>query len=648
MTFSVQAHTQPAPPAMAAQVRPATPWLLLGSLPWLLLLGWLTSVTWFLCDDAFISFRYVRNLVEGHGLVFNPGEYVEGYTNFLWVLELAAIWSLLGIPPEHAAQVLSVIYTVGTLAAMLWWVYRLPGMSHRGLVGWMALGLVCSSATVAVWTSAGGLATRQFTFLLVVAVAVLSVHGTRRWGLLTASLSLGLAELTRPEGLLLGGLCLGGFAVCWMARERRLHLDPLRHSCARRNLAVMGGPFALMVAGHYLWRYSYYGEWLPNTYYAKYVAPWYDAGLRYLAQAGIDTGLYLLVPLALLAGVVRWRRNQDGTYAVILLLIGVHMNYLARIGGDHFEYRPLDFYWPLLAVAAAEGLLVLGTFMATLGQARGRLWVRRSPERAHERGRRAPQPASRSVRNRMPLTLTSGRNRSMKGSHRAAIAGGMWAVRAWALMLFAPVLLYTGAIQGALLYEGSKEVVHRPHMYSELNEGNAGRWLVAPGMSKLAAMSNTLHRESTLSFAPSPWMEHRAFFVGKQVPEWKPYEDMVRGMIPDDAVGQALTLGVESYYLPDLAIIDQYGLTDSAVARNPQTRAGRRLMAHERQPPPGYLKQRGVNMIVQHAARSLGEALSRASYALEVGPNLWMPFESDDHQWVAKRFAGLNLKRRSP
>ena len=104
-------------------------------LPWLVLLGWLAAVAWFLCDDAFISFRYVRNLLEGHGLVFNPGEYVEGYTNFLWVLELAAIWRLSGIPPEQAAPWLSVVCTVGTIAAMLWWVMRLPGvrqLAHRG------------------------------------------------------------------------------------------------------------------------------------------------------------------------------------------------------------------------------------------------------------------------------------------------------------------------------------------------------------------------------------------------------------------------------------------------------------------------------------------------------------------------------------
>ena len=36
-----------------------------------------------LCDDSFISFRYARNLAFGHGLVFNPGERVEGTERFV-------------------------------------------------------------------------------------------------------------------------------------------------------------------------------------------------------------------------------------------------------------------------------------------------------------------------------------------------------------------------------------------------------------------------------------------------------------------------------------------------------------------------------------------------------------------------------------
>ena len=43
----------------------------------------------FIQDDAFISFRYAKNLIEGNGLVFNVGERVEGYTNFLWTILLS-------------------------------------------------------------------------------------------------------------------------------------------------------------------------------------------------------------------------------------------------------------------------------------------------------------------------------------------------------------------------------------------------------------------------------------------------------------------------------------------------------------------------------------------------------------------------------
>jgi len=61
-------------------------------LPWLALAVVQIRDAWFLCDDAFICFRYARNLIEGHGLVWNRGERVEGYTQLAWVLEIAALW----------------------------------------------------------------------------------------------------------------------------------------------------------------------------------------------------------------------------------------------------------------------------------------------------------------------------------------------------------------------------------------------------------------------------------------------------------------------------------------------------------------------------------------------------------------------------
>ena len=562
---------------------------ILSCLPWLALLGWLASVAWFLTDDAFISFRYVRNLLEGHGLVFNPGEYVEGYTNFLWILELAAIWGLFGVRPEHAAPWLSVTYTIGTIVAMLWWVVRMPSLRNRALVGWMALGLLCSSATFAVWTSGGGLETRQFTFFVVAAVVCLGVHRNNRWGLLISSLSLAAAALTRPEGLMLAACCFGWFAVQRVITNQRLDW---------REVMLLVLPFATIVAAHFLFRYGYYGEWLPNTYYAKHVRPWYESGFRYLWAAGLETGLYLLLPLAFGALRGRWSVHRDGTYALALFCIAVHMLYLLRIGGDYFEYRPLDFYWPLLAVPAAQGIVHLGA-------------------RISDRLRRI---------RRLPWIG----------------AASPWVC---ATLLFVPVLFYANAIQGVLLFEGTAMTRERTlGLHIELGEKNVGWLLAAPGMPLLIAISNDLRRQNAQQIVALRFPNHRDHAKGA-IQSLKPYEEIERGIIPADALMAQGALGILPYYLPDLKFIDIGGLADATVARNPVTRPNhQRMIAHDRHPPPGYLKQRGVNFHIYPPTSSETKALDHADYAVKVGLALWMPFDAQDPRWVTTRFASRDLR----
>ena len=72
----------------------------------------------FIGDDAFISFRYARNWVEGNGLVWNAGEAVEGYTNFLWVVVMAAGLGA-GVAPEELSIVLGVASGLAVLALVL-------------------------------------------------------------------------------------------------------------------------------------------------------------------------------------------------------------------------------------------------------------------------------------------------------------------------------------------------------------------------------------------------------------------------------------------------------------------------------------------------------------------------------------------------
>ena len=70
------------------------------------------------CDDAFISFRYARQLVDGNGLVFNPGERVEGYTNPAWTLWIAAGLAL-GVPALTWAHAGSITAFAGLIVALV-------------------------------------------------------------------------------------------------------------------------------------------------------------------------------------------------------------------------------------------------------------------------------------------------------------------------------------------------------------------------------------------------------------------------------------------------------------------------------------------------------------------------------------------------
>jgi len=116
-------------------------------------------------DDAYISYRYAHNLIEGQGLVFNTGEYVEGFTNLLWTL-MMTVPEALGLPLHLFAAFLGVAF--GLLALVITWrVCHQLGISSRAAITAVAvLGLYPD-----LWlTTANGLEGGLFTFLLMCTV----------------------------------------------------------------------------------------------------------------------------------------------------------------------------------------------------------------------------------------------------------------------------------------------------------------------------------------------------------------------------------------------------------------------------------------------------------------------------------------------
>ena len=161
-------HHPPAPDAAPIRLAelPRRPLLGVALIATLILLLLHAGRYAFLTDDAYISFRYARNLAEGHGLVFNAGaERVEGYSNFLWTALLAAA-SAAGVPPERAASPLSLLATVALWALVVAYALRHPPPSgHAWLIVVPPL-LLALTRSVAVW-STSGLETRWFEALVV-------------------------------------------------------------------------------------------------------------------------------------------------------------------------------------------------------------------------------------------------------------------------------------------------------------------------------------------------------------------------------------------------------------------------------------------------------------------------------------------------
>ncbi|MCH7889159.1 MAG: hypothetical protein IIA00_07755 [Proteobacteria bacterium] len=116
----------------------------------------------FLSDDAYINFRYMRNLARGDGLVYNVGERVEGYVDFLWILLCGGLMKL-GIAPETSSRVITVACSLGVLVLTYLLGRRLS--DGRGVVLLLAPAFLVANRTFAAWGTSGLEATTSWPCL---------------------------------------------------------------------------------------------------------------------------------------------------------------------------------------------------------------------------------------------------------------------------------------------------------------------------------------------------------------------------------------------------------------------------------------------------------------------------------------------------
>ncbi len=275
----------------------------------------------FVQDDAYISFRYAANFIDGQGLVYNQGERVEGYTNFLWVVGLIFFKKLLGLDYVLSARIFGVGFGAGLFALIAFLAFRDDREKPITPVLYSLI-LMLSCAAIPYW-SISGLETSAYAFMILAALTS-ELYKPR----LTA-VFLVAATLLRPDG-----------AVAWaIIFIHRIISD-------RRGAIELTVIYALLLAPFTFFKLFYYGSLLPNTFYAKsglglnYIASGWEYAVHFFRTVGVY-GL-ILVPIALMAPLL-WRK-----YRLLYLFIVTYTAYIIFVGGDVLKvYR---FFLPIIPI----------------------------------------------------------------------------------------------------------------------------------------------------------------------------------------------------------------------------------------------------------------------------------------------------------
>ncbi|MCB1157105.1 MAG: hypothetical protein KDK45_06340, partial [Leptospiraceae bacterium] len=292
------------------------------------------------CDDAFISFRYARNLTKGLGLVFNEGERVEGYTNFLWTL-LLSLGFQFKLNPIPYSENLGVLFYLGTLFVTYYFAKKINARQRNYFpIAFCGLAVHKYMHTFA----SSGLETSFFTFLVLSAYYYVFLAEDLKPRLIAFTL-LNLAALTRPEGLLY--YFVAAFYIYYLdIKNGILYRGSTGKEILLRSLHHI--PFLIIYIPYFIWKYNYYGFLLPNTYYAKSGGGiYFSQGWKYL-EIFCDAYYFLYtLPFFLILYLFRLRkeRNTHRNFLLIFIAPLLHLLYILKVGGDFMFAR---FFIPLL------------------------------------------------------------------------------------------------------------------------------------------------------------------------------------------------------------------------------------------------------------------------------------------------------------
>ncbi len=309
-------------------------------------------------DDAFITLVYSRHFAETGRFFWNEADgTVDGFTSLLDVLVKSLAFRLHPEDPVWVGGWFDLIFQLAVpVAAMAVVLARSGDFRRGGALAAFGAGLALATSPSLAYASAFHLESQLFVLLLVCAVGIASSSRLRsapyRAALPLASF---LLVLARPEGVPLALLLL----LAGLARP-----DPRGGGRAWPEACA----FLVLLAAYGAWRLWVFGDWAPNTYYAKTSASrWNEVadGLAYLAAfARTPDGALVLASGATLPLLLASRAWRDGAARATTLLVACTWASIASTvaaGGDCYPGSRL------LLPAVALAILAMGVAAASYG-----------------------------------------------------------------------------------------------------------------------------------------------------------------------------------------------------------------------------------------------------------------------------------------
>jgi len=305
----------------------------------LVLLAWMNR---FIQDDAFISFRYAYNLAHGHGLVWNAGERIEGYTNFLYTL-IIALPIYFGRDPVLSSYLFGLIFFTITLIFTYLLAQSLFRSKYAAVLTVILLGTNFTFSSYAT----GGLETQLqaciFVACVYLLVRLIDAGEGSALRLIALSVLLGAGVLTRLDSLLLVGIVLP-VALFFSLKGNSNPAQKLK-----KALCLLL-PFAILVGSWLVWKVLYYGDILPNTFYVKAASG--TSIERGLVYAYLFFHSYWLIPFPLFffASIRKLVERANRELLIPAVLVVLWILYMIKVGGDFMEFRFLVPILPLFFI----------------------------------------------------------------------------------------------------------------------------------------------------------------------------------------------------------------------------------------------------------------------------------------------------------